>query len=137
MDQHTIRIVQQLDPICHQPEDPVLAEFRELTDTDRTISLLRRYCVDHGIPTRLDTAMNYKGRTYYTLDAHPVVRRKKTRMRQLRAIFAQRRADSIQSGKIIEFNPSALPAPLREISHPALPSCSSVPSVVKISGGRA
>lgn len=71
--------------------DPLLEEYRQMMRNNRQILWMVKWLQARGISTRLDHAFSYKGRTYYTLASHPVVRKKKTRMRKVKELLRERR----------------------------------------------
>lgn len=70
--------------------DPVVAEFLDLDGDNETCNRMRSWLQKRHIDTRCDVALNWKGRTYFVLERHPEVRRRRTRMRLLKDILRKR-----------------------------------------------
>lgn len=74
--------------------DPDMAEYIGLLNNDRTIKRMTRWLQKRGLKTGMEEPMRYKGRTYYTLNSHPLVRGKRRRKMALKKKLLQKQRDA-------------------------------------------
>lgn len=90
IDEHTIPILEKAAVFIGK-EDKLLVEYLGYLADNRTAARMRTWLHKRGIDAKNDRAWPWKGRTYYNLEQHPLVRKRRSRMRRIKTELVKRR----------------------------------------------